>query len=165
MLCRASHCTEPVIPSCQGSAPSGCPLLAAGLSGSAHLTAAVSFCRALPAGAAAQAAATLAPFASFPWAPPASYTARWLRRRVRLCVFSQTSLLRWLSARLQGLAPTSSPVSEWRPTPHSNILPALQAENKVLYPLLESRLGEAGLQWAARELAVRKLRPGSLPMG
>ncbi|KAL4420251.1 hypothetical protein ABPG77_003430 [Micractinium sp. CCAP 211/92] len=28
-----------------------------------------------------------------------------------------------------------------------------QAENKVLYPLLESRLGEAGLQWAARELA------------
>ncbi|KAL4428340.1 hypothetical protein ABPG75_002429 [Micractinium tetrahymenae] len=28
-----------------------------------------------------------------------------------------------------------------------------QAENMVLYPLLEARLGEAGLQWAARELA------------
>lgn len=40
-----------------------------------------------------------------------------------------------------------------------SILSALQAENTVLYPLLEARLGEAGLQWAARELAVRWQMP------
>ena len=54
------------------------------------------------------------------------------------------------------LAPCFTPNQHMFPMPHFFLFfhAPCQAESVVLYPVLQSRLGQQGAQWAARALAV-----------